>query len=80
MIDRRVMTSRYLVLTIVAFVLTACVGDVALQDPRIGETVTCREDLKGFNPWSQTDACVSGYISQGWVTAGRDPGTPLDSE
>lgn len=71
---------RYLILATVAFALSACVSDVTLQDPRTGKTVTCREDLKGFNPWSQTDACVSGYITQGWVTTGRDRGVPPDSE
>lgn len=80
MIDRTTVASRCLLLSITALILAACVSDVALQNPRTGETVTCREDLKGFNPWSQTDACVSGYLTQGWVTTGRDRDVPLNSE
>lgn len=57
--------------------LCACTDDVALQNPKTGETAVCREILASFNPWSQRDACIVRYITQGWVTTERDPGTPL---
>ena len=59
------------------FLLSACASDVALQDPKTGQTAVCRESLRGFNPWSQKDACVVGYLTQGWVTVDRDPPEPL---
>jgi hypothetical protein len=58
--------------------LTACASDVTLRNPQTGELATCRESLDGFNPWSQKDACVVGYITQGWTTTERDPGITLD--
>ena len=65
---------RCLTLILTACALTACASDtdVAMKDPRTGETVTCRESAVlgmhlGMNPWSQTYACVTDHVAQGWV-------------
>ena len=63
---------RYLTLIIAAGVLTSCATDVALQNPRTGDTVTCRASLRGLNPWSQQDACVADHIAQGWRRASAE--------
>lgn len=65
---------RYLTLIVATYSLAACASDsnVAMQDPRTGETVTCRQSLAGLNPWSQTYACVTEHAAQGWVTTGED--------
>jgi len=60
---------RYLALIVAACVLTGCAGDVVMVNPRTGETATCRESMKGLNPWSQKEACVGDYIAQGWRRA-----------
>lgn len=78
--DRAAILLRGLAWALAAGTLAACTSDITLQNPRTGETVTCRESLQGANPWSQTDACATGYLTQGWVTTGRDPGVPLDSD
>jgi hypothetical protein len=70
--------STHWLLLLACGLLAGCASDVSLQDPRTGQIVTCRESLAGFNPWSQKDACVVGYITQGWVTTERDPGIALD--
>jgi len=41
-------------------------------NPRTGEKATCRESLKGLNPWSQKEACVGKYIAEGWIRADGD--------
>jgi hypothetical protein len=53
-------------LIIAACLLTGCATDVAVQNPRTGDTVTCRASLRGLNPWSQQDACIADHITQGW--------------
>jgi hypothetical protein len=53
-------------LIIAACLLTGCATDVAVQNPRTGDTVTCRASLRGLNPWSQQDACIADHIAQGW--------------
>jgi hypothetical protein len=63
---------RYLTLVIAACLLTGCAGDVVLLNPRTGETATCSESLMGLNPWSQKEACIAGYIAQGWNRSSRD--------
>jgi len=54
-----------------AAVLAGCSDDVVMKDPRTGMTEICPESLRGFNPWSQTMACVGAHEAQGWVRAGR---------
>ncbi len=60
-------TLRYLVLIVMASVMTGCASDVVLRNPRTGETVTCEASLKGLNPWSQHETCIGGYIERGWI-------------
>ncbi len=57
---------RYLTLIVAACVLTGCATDVAMQNPRTGDTATCRASLWGLNPWSQQEACIADHIAQGW--------------
>lgn len=59
---------RYLILVIAVGVMTGCAADVVMVNPRTGETAVCRESLRGLNPWSQKEACVGDYITQGWKT------------
>ncbi len=61
---------RYLAPVIGACLLAGCAGDVAMVNPRNGETATCRESP--LNPWSQQEACIGGYIAQGWKRASQD--------
>jgi len=63
---------RYLMLVTAACLLTGCAADVAMINPRTGEKATCRESLKGLNPWSQKEACVGKYIAEGWIRADGD--------
>jgi hypothetical protein len=63
---------RNLTLIVAACVLTGCATDVAMQNPRTGDTVTCRASLRGLNPWSQQDACVADHIAQGWRRANAE--------
>jgi hypothetical protein len=62
---------RYLSLIIAACLLTGCASDVVMLNPRTGETVTCRQSLRGLNPWSQQEACIGDLIAQGWDRVGR---------
>jgi hypothetical protein len=57
---------RYLTLIIAAGVLTGFATDVVMQNPRTGDTATCRASVRGLNPWSQQDACIADHIAQGW--------------
>jgi uncharacterized protein YceK len=57
---------RHLMLVIAVGVMTGCAADVMMVNPRTGETAVCRESLQGLNPWSQKEACVGDYITQGW--------------
>ena len=45
--------------------------DVALVNPRTGETAVCPASLQGVNPWSQQEACIGDHIAGGWVRAPR---------
>jgi hypothetical protein len=63
---------RCLTLILAACALSACARNVTLQNPRTGESVICRQSLGGLDPWSQTDACVAGFVAQGWVPAARE--------
>jgi hypothetical protein len=63
---------KYAILGLVAVVVSGCASDVTMLNPRTGETHVCAEPLKGFNPWSQTDACVADHEAQGWVVAKSD--------
>jgi hypothetical protein len=67
---------RRLAWILTACALTACASDtdVAMKDPRTGETFTCRQSTVmglslGMNPWSQTYTCVTDRVAQGWVRA-----------
>jgi hypothetical protein len=62
----------YLTLLTTACLLSGCAADVAMINPRTGEKATCRESLKGLNPWSQKEACVGKYIAEGWIKADGD--------
>ena len=64
---------RYLILMAATCWLTACASDtdVAMQDPRTGDTTTCGQSFLGLNPWSQTQACVAQHAAQGWVTTSK---------
>ena len=57
---------RWLMLVMATLWLPGCAGDVVMLNPRTGEAATCRESAKGLNPWSQKEACVGDYITQGW--------------
>lgn len=63
---------RYLTVIAAAGVLAGCAADVVMVNPRTGETAICRENLQGLSPWSQKEACVGDYITQGWIRAGHD--------
>jgi hypothetical protein len=63
---------RYLTLFIAACVLTGCAGNVVMQNPRTGDTATCRASLRGLNPWSQQDACIADHTAQGWRRTGTE--------
>ncbi len=61
---------RYLaaiVVVVLASMSGGCVSDVVLFNPRTGETDTCTASLRGFNPWSQQEACVGDHLATGWV-------------
>ena len=60
---------RQLMLAIGLLLLAACAGPVTVQNPRTGETVTCGTAGWEWYPWSQHDACVAGYLAQGWTIA-----------
>jgi hypothetical protein len=63
---------RYLTVIVAACLLAGCAADVVLSNPRTGETVTCRESLRGLNPWSQKEACVGKYTAEGWIRGSGD--------
>lgn len=63
---------RCLVLILAAGVSAGCAGDVVMQNPRTGQTETCQESLHGFDPWSQTMACVETHEAQGWTRVDRE--------
>lgn len=68
---------RYAALGLLALLVCGCASDVTMLDPRTGKTEVCAEPYKGFNPWSQTDACVADREAQGWVVAGSaEAGSP----
>jgi len=55
---------RYLMLIAAACVLTGCARDAVMLNPRTGETTIC--PASALNPWSQQEACVGDYMTQGW--------------
>ena len=63
---------RSLTLVTAACLLTGCAADVVMLNPRTNEKATCRESLRGLNPWSQKEACIGHYIAEGWIRAGGD--------
>ena len=65
---------RTLSFILLATALAACASDhnVAMKDPRTGETAVCRQSFHwGLDPWSQTYGCVTEHVTQGWVTVGE---------
>ena len=54
-----------------AVVLGGCAEDVALANPRTGETAVCPASARGINPWSQQEACIGGHIASGWIRIPR---------
>ena len=54
-----------------ALLLSGCVSDVVLVNPRTGETDACAASLRGFNPWSEQEACIGDHIAGGWVRKER---------
>lgn len=58
---------RYLLMIVMACVMTGCAADVVMRNPRTDETVTCEASLKGLNPWSQQDTCIADCIERGWI-------------
>ena len=65
---RRCFVPARLALVAAAVCLSGCIDrDVAMENPRTGETLTCEASLGGLNPWSQTMACVEDHEAQGWV-------------
>jgi hypothetical protein len=58
---------RYASLLVALGLLSACADDLALRNPRTGETAVCPQSLAGLDPWSQTYACATAYATQGWV-------------
>jgi hypothetical protein len=65
-------TGVYGVLIAATGLLVGCAGDVAMQNPRTGATVTCPGNHRELDPWSQTMACVANYEAQGWTRAGPE--------
>jgi hypothetical protein len=63
---------RYVALAVVACVSAGCTDDVAMQNPQTGKTEICRESLRGFNPWSQSMACVANHEAEGWTKASSE--------
>jgi hypothetical protein len=63
---------RFLTLILAACSLTGCAADVVMVNPRTGEAAICRESLRGLNPWSQQEACIGDYSTQGWTRAGQE--------
>jgi len=55
-----------------AGVLAGCAEDVALVNPRTGQTAVCPASAHGIDPWSQQEACIGEHIAGGWI---RVPGT-----
>jgi hypothetical protein len=55
----------------VAWVLGGCAADVVMLNPRTCETATCAASARGFNPWSQQEACIGEHIAAGWVRGDR---------
>lgn len=49
--------------------LAGCAQPVTVQNPKTGQTVLCKTPADEWNPWSQADACVAGYLAQGWTIA-----------
>jgi uncharacterized lipoprotein YajG len=49
------------------FLLTGCAEPVTVQNPRTGETLTCKTAAAEWNPWSQAEACVADHLAQGWT-------------
>jgi hypothetical protein len=62
---------RFASLIVLACLLGGCANDIVMQNPRTGETVTCRQSLAGWNPWSQTYACATAKAEQGWIIIGQ---------
>jgi hypothetical protein len=58
---------RYVVLMGAAIALAGCADDVVMRNGLTGKTETCEDILRGFNPWSQTMACVANHEAQGWT-------------
>jgi hypothetical protein len=65
---------RYWIIGAIAVSLCGCASDVTMLNPRTGEKEVCTDAFKGFNPWSQTDACVANHEAQGWIVADPDAG------
>ena len=63
---------RCLTLITAAGLLAGCAADVAMINPRTGDTAICRESLGGLNPWSQKEACVGKHFAEGWISADGD--------
>ena len=47
-----------------AGLVAGCAQDVAMVDPRTGDTTICR--ASPLNPWSQQESCIGDHIAQGW--------------
>jgi hypothetical protein len=56
-----------ILLIAIAWVLSGCATDVIMVNPRTAETATCKASLRGFNPWSQQEACIGDLLATGWV-------------
>ena len=54
-----------------AVVLGGCAEDVAVVNPRTGETAICAASAHGINPWSQQEACIGDHIAGGWIRIPR---------
>jgi hypothetical protein len=64
------LAGRYAALMVFVCSIAGCANDVAMQNPRTGETATCAQSLAGWNPWSQTYACAAAKAEQGWRISG----------
>ena len=60
---------RYATLIVLACLIAGCADDIAMRNPRTGETATCAQALAGWDPWSQTYACATAKAEQGWVVS-----------
>ena len=64
--------ARLILVVVAALLFGGCAADVLMVDPRTGATAVCHDSSHGLNPWSQREACIGDYITQGWTPHHRE--------